>query len=255
MNQNIANLFNTESPMESFFKIMMAPDEEFDKHYEELLIAAQKAIDSKQVQDSMLNNIGDIPIGSEEAELNELEEMLKELNEDDSLSQNKKNVLSIFIKGIGELALDLRKNPRERIRVGIYRTSEDAIIPTYANPSDAGADIYSPVDITLEPNSTTLVPTNLKVEIPAGYAIFIYPRSGMSYKTKIRVANSVGVIDHLYHEEIKVIMDNNSNEPYTIKKGDRIAQMIIMPVPMITFQEADKEFDDNGRSGFGSTGQ
>ena len=255
MDQNIARLFEAESPIESFFKVMMAPDEDFDNNYEALLKSVELSSKSRVVQQNMLANISEVPIVDEEAEVQELERMLAEIDEDSDLSENKKNVLKTFLRNVGELAIDLRKNPRERINVGIFRINENAKIPTYANPSDAGADIYASEDIVLEPNSTTLVPTGIKVDIPAGYALFIYPRSGMSYKTKIRVANSVGVIDHLYHEEIKIIMDNTGEESYAIKAGDRIAQMILMPVPMIKFEETTTDLSNNGRSGFGSTGQ
>ena len=255
MKQNIMNLFESESPIESFFKIMTAPDEDFDKNYEALLKSIELSSTSKVVQQNILANLSEVPVGNENMEKEELEKMLKEIDEDSDLSTNKKTVLKTFLRNIGELAIDLRKNPRERIGVKIFKINKNAKIPTYANPSDAGADIYAAEDIILEPNSTTLVSTGIKVDIPAGYALFIYPRSGMSLKTKIRVANSVGVIDHLYHEEIKVIMDNNSNEAYSIKTGDRIAQMIIMPVPMIKFEETTEDLSVNGRSGFGSTGQ
>ena len=254
MNQNIMNLFSQKSPMEDFFMVMMSPDEDFDKNYEALLKSINLSSTSK-VQQNILANISDVPVDDEKIEREELEKMLAEIDADNELSENKKTVLKTFLRNIGELSIDLRKNPRERIGVKIFKINENAKIPTYANPSDAGADIYAAEDITLEPNSTTLVSTGIKADIPAGYALFIYPRSGMSFKTKVRVANSVGVIDHLYHEEIKVIMDNNSNEPYTIKTGDRIAQMIIMPVPMIKFEETKEDLSNNGRSGFGSTGQ
>ena len=99
-----------------------------------------------------------------------------------------------------------------------------------------------------------IIPTGIKVAIPVGYAIFIYPRSGMSLKTGMRIANSVGVIDSDYNKEIGVIMTNTGNSQYTIRQGDKIAQMVIMPVPMIKFIEVNN-IQDSGRGGFGSTGR
>ena len=84
------------------------------------------------------------------------------------------------------------------------------------------------------------------------YAIFIYPRSGLSLKTNLRIANSVGVVDSDFHKEIGVIITNIGDTSYTIKAKERIAQMIIMPVPMIAWQKSSVE--DNERGGFGSTG-
>ena len=158
-----------------------------------------------------------------------------------------------MLQSYSDLIVDLTKNPRLKINVQIEKLNENAKLPEYAHPSDAGADIFSAEEVTINPSETKLVKTGLKVAIPAGYAIFIYPRSGLSLKTGLRIANSVGVIDESFHKEIMVIMENTGSEPYNINIGDRIAQMIIQPVPMINWIEDIVE--DTGRGGFGSTGQ
>ena len=148
----------------------------------------------------------------------------------------------------------MKENPRIKVKVKIQKLNENAKLPAYANPSDAGADIFALEDTTIKANTTELVRTGIAVSMPAGYMIQIYPRSGLSYKTPLRVANSVGIVDNLYNKEIKVILENTGNEDYTIKAGDKIAQMLIMPTPMIIWEEVDN-IEDSGRGGFGSTGR
>ena len=157
------------------------------------------------------------------------------------------------------------------IKVYIEKTRKDAKIPVYANSFDAGADVCACEDAVLDINSTRVIPTGLKVAIPEGYEIQIRPRSGLSLNTRWRVANSPGTIDAGYRDEIGIIMHNTSvvNEGdfdltekhnrqgvYHIKKGDRIAQIVLQQVPKIEFVETDCVADigkDRG-GGFGSTG-
>ena len=133
---------------------------------------------------------------------------------------------------------------------------EDAVIPEYAHVTDAGADIYAIEDMAVKPHTTVLVRTGLKVAIPTGYEIQIRPRSGMSLKTTMRIANTPGTIDAGYRGEVCVIMENTGNLTYNISKGDKVAQMVITPVPMINWIETN-ELDnaDRGEGGFGSTDQ
>lgn len=147
---------------------------------------------------------------------------------------------------------------REKIEVYVERCRDDVILPTYANKYDAGMDIRSCVDITIKPNETVIVPTGLKFAIPEGYEIQVRPRSGLSYKTPLRISNAPGTIDAGYRDEVGIIVTNISQtETIEIKKNDRIAQIVLQRVPEIVFREVDdvSKIGFNRGGGFGSTGR
>lgn len=165
------------------------------------------------------------------------------------------------------------------IQVPIELTSENAQIPKYAHLGDGAVDLYSPADYTIAPGETIIIPCDIKVALPYGYAFLIHPRSGTSAKTKLRVANSVGLVDSQYRGVIGVIVENieppikdityefdDSGRPvltsvlhgqsYTISKGERFAQMRLVEVPIANFfqvESVDGIGDDRG-GGFGSSG-
>lgn len=147
---------------------------------------------------------------------------------------------------------------QNEVQVFIQKCHIDARMPQYAKPGDAGMDIYAVEEVVINPQKTLIVPTGLKVAIPEGYEIQIRPRSGMSLKTPLRLANSPGTIDAGYRDEIGIIVHNTSvQEAYTIKKGDRIAQMVLQRVPKIVWQEVENVSaigQDRG-GGFGSSGR
>ena len=142
------------------------------------------------------------------------------------------------------------------MKIKLIKYNENLKYANRAHFDDAGADIYAIEDMAVKPHTTVLVRTGLKVAIPTGYEIQIRPRSGMSLKTTMRIANTPGTIDAGYRGEVCVIMENTGNLTYNISKGDKVAQMVIMPVPMINWIETN-ELDnaDRGEGGFGSTDQ
>lgn len=136
----------------------------------------------------------------------------------------------------------------------------NAKMPEYAHEGDAGMDLYVVEDKTIQPNETTIIPTGLKMIIPQGYEVVVRPRSGMSVKTKIRIANAPGTIDSNYRGEVGVIIDNIGTEPYEIKQGDRIAQIVMQKVPKMSFQLVEtKTIEENSternENGYGSSGK
>lgn len=145
---------------------------------------------------------------------------------------------------------------RDVIDVSIQRLTDTAQVPTYSNPDDACADLYADEDVYIHPGETHLVSTGIALAIPSGHACHIYPRSGISAKTSLRLANSVGVIDAGYRDEIKVPMWNAGTEDVHIIKGMRIAQMDILPSPGIDFYEVEdvKEIGEDRGGGFGHSG-
>ena len=128
--------------------------------------------------------------------------------------------------------------------------------PQYAKPGDAGADLVAAEAVRLEPGERALVGTGVRIALPDGYAAFVVPRSGLAAKHGITVVNSPGTIDAGYRGEIKVILLNTDrSDAYDVAIGDRIAQVIIMPVTRATFVPVEALPDsDRGSGGFGSTG-
>ena len=137
------------------------------------------------------------------------------------------------------------------------KLEEGAHVPTYAHSTDAAADIYALEDMTLAPHSlSNVVHTGLRIALPEGWAAYILPRSSIGMKSGLRLSNSVGVIDSEYRGEIGVMYDNHSDSDYRIHKGDRIAQMIVMPVHQFKPQVVDTlDETSRGEGGFGSTGK
>ena len=146
----------------------------------------------------------------------------------------------------------------ENLQVKIKKLSEKAILPTYGSPHSAGADLYACIDedIIVEPGKTVFVKTGLAMEIPVGFAAFIYARSGLACKKGLAPANKVGVVDCDYRGEVMVALHNHSDEARTVSVGERIAQLVIAPYYTADFCECDELSDTvRGEGGFGSTGR
>lgn len=143
------------------------------------------------------------------------------------------------------------------MKVNIKKLKEEAIIPTYGSAYAAGADLYSCDDETcINPHETKLIHTGIALEIPDGYVGLIYARSGLASKRHLAPANKVGVIDADYRGEVMVALHNHSNEPQTIAKKERIAQLVIAPFLKADFVETDElTSTERGAGGFGSTGR
>lgn len=129
-------------------------------------------------------------------------------------------------------------------------------IPTYAHPGDAGADLCSADDLVLGPGERALVGTGVSIALPNGCVAFVVPRSGLAAKHGITVVNAPGTIDAGYRGELKVILLNTDRvTPFQIRKGDRIAQLIVMTYTHARFVPVDQlPGSDRGEGGFGSTG-
>lgn len=132
--------------------------------------------------------------------------------------------------------------------------------PSYESPGAAGADVRASLkdkkELTVEPGQRVLVPTGLAMEIPRGYEIQVRPRSGLSLKTDLLVANAPGTVDSDYRGEVCVIIFNTGEKPHSISHGERIAQLVLAPVIQADFCETEGELGETerGAGGFGSTG-
>ena len=143
------------------------------------------------------------------------------------------------------------------MQIRIQRVHPAAILPAYAHgpKEDAGLDLHAVEDVVLEPGAPRLVPTGLTIEVPAGYEAQVRPRSGLALKHAITVPNAPGTIDPGYRGEVRVILLNLGREPYTVRAGDRIAQMILARYEAVEWLEGDLAESGRGTGGFGSSGR
>ena len=193
------------------------------------------------------------------------------------LSDSKKDFLKFIFATFANVMEQSNMVSHRIINIPIELGRDGAQFPMYATDGSAAMDIYSPEEYVIAPGECVIIPTGIKVNIPIGYALLIQPRSGMSRKTKLRIANTPGLIDSDYHEEIGVIIENIDpplkdytiqqdeggilqgplyGSSYTIGKGERFAQMRLVEVPLVNWLPVESlgEFDNDHGKGFGSTG-
>ena len=141
-------------------------------------------------------------------------------------------------------------------RVLIRRLDPSLPLPSYALAGDAGMDLRAAADVTLKPGERCRIPTGVAVAIPDGYAGFVQPRSGLAARAGLGFVNSPGLIDSGYRGEIQVVAINlDGQDPIEIQRGDKIAQLVVLPVPQATLAEVEElPASDRGAGGFGSTG-
>ena len=143
-------------------------------------------------------------------------------------------------------------------RIAVKRLRENAVIPTYGSAEAAGADLYACLEgaITIAPGETVFVPTGIAMEVPKGCAGLVFARSSLGAKRGLAPANKVGVIDSDYRGEFFVALHNHGKLPQEIAHGERIAQLLIVPVFTPGFEEVSELSDtQRGSGGFGSTGK
>lgn len=256
VNEKLEALFayDINDTLDQLLSLLELPDEQFDALYPSIQQKLDLVFASEEFQQDTLKALKLTGHGSIEEERAAALEVIDEIAADDTLSRSKRDFLTSLIEGSVVSIINLIEVPRERVKVQIKKLSEDAVIPQYAHKTDAGADVYAIEDVTLKPHETQLIKTGISVAIPVGYEIQVRPRSGLSLKTGLRVANAPGTIDSDYRGEVCVIMTNTANLSQTINKGDKIAQLVISAVPMIDWIEVDElDSTERGEGGFGST--
>lgn len=147
-------------------------------------------------------------------------------------------------------------DPDDRVQVLIQRLDPDLPLPGYAHPGDAGLDLYAREDATLAPGGRTAVPCGIALALPAGYVGLVHPRSGLARKHGITVLNAPGTVDAGYRGEVQVILVNTDpHAPFTVSRGDRIAQLVVQQVATADLIEvATLPGSERGGGGFGSSG-
>jgi len=148
------------------------------------------------------------------------------------------------------VAVDAPELPVRRLDPGLP-------LPAYAHPGDAGADLCAAEDVELPPGGRATVGTGVAVAVPDGHAAFVHSRSGLASRHGITVVNAPGTVDAGYRGEVRVVLLNtDQREPFTVRRGDRIAQLVVQPVTRVRFLEvAELPASPRGEGGFGSTGR
>lgn len=143
------------------------------------------------------------------------------------------------------------------MKINVKKVREGAKLPTYGSQYAAGADLYACTESEIEiaPHSTAMIPTGIALELPVGYAGFIYARSGLASKRGLAPANKVGVVDCDYRGEVIVALHNHGESAQKIAAGERVAQLVVAPYVTAHFEEVDElSSTERGAGGFGSTG-
>jgi dUTP pyrophosphatase len=141
------------------------------------------------------------------------------------------------------------------VRIRRLPHGEGLALPAYATAGAAGMDVLAAEDVTIAPAAAHAVATGFALAIPPGYEIQVRPRSGLALKHRISVPNTPGTIDSDYRGELKVILINHGVEPFSVRRGDRIAQLVLAPVTLTRWREVDElDATERGAGGFGSTG-
>ena len=263
--------------LDMFESLMALPDDDFEQLKPSFIQLFKETLNDNESKKEILAMIVAEDYTPARLEL-EYKTAIEALDTIDFLSQSKID----FLKEITTLSINQIRAYMGTTNTAIYipcELSEGVSLPTYAHDTDAGLDIYSPQEYTIGPGETIIIPTGIKMAIPDGYAILIQPRSGQSAKTKLRVANTPGLIDSGYRDEIGVIVENIEppfkdidyefddngeihiksilhGEAYTIAEGQRFAQMRLVQVPKAIFTEVASvgEIGEDRNGGFGSTG-
>ena len=142
------------------------------------------------------------------------------------------------------------------LSIQVVRLDPDLPLPAYAHPGDAGADLVTTVDVTLAPGERALVPTGVAIALPPGYVALVHPRSGLAARHGLSIVNAPGTVDAGYRGEIKVMLINHDPAtPIELRRGDRIAQLVVQRFEVARFVEV-RELPDSvrGVGGYGSTG-
>ena len=238
----------------------------------------KEAYDNPQVKFQLVQALNESGVSAEDL-INNADEIAKVIlqTDDPNLSDSKKDFLQYIFTTATNALSDSTLNPGRYIEIPVELCREDAKLPSYATNGAGAMDIYSPIDIELDPGECKIIPIGIKVNIPHGYGLLIQPRSGLSSRIKLRIPNTPGLIDEDYHEEIGVIVENidpkikevglelkdgelldgtlfGSN--ITISKGERFAQMRLVEIPRVRWRQVASigDYDNDHGAGFGSTG-
>ena len=257
--------------------MLALPEEQFAILAPVFLAELEKGMHNINDQMIMVQSMNVLGLKAENVR-EQYEAICKEIDEQmgDVISNHKRDFLKQMLSMTYNALAEAEGVAKKTILIPIEFCNENAKMPAYAHLTDSGMDVYALEDITIAPGETKLVPTGLKVAIPAGYELQVRPKSGRCLKTKLRVANTPGTIDAGYRDEIGIIIDNiepfiksaqmdetgrlynvEFGSSYTIGKGEKFAQLVLCEVPKAAFYQVESvaTVENDGRAGgFGSSG-
>lgn len=258
--------------------LLAMPDEDFEIIRPLFQEEMAKAYEDPQNQMTMVKMLAQSGISINDI-VNRSDEIIDELfnSGEVELSQPKKDFIKFLFASAANSISSSTINPAHTVEIPVVLCRENAKLPTYATDGAGAMDIYSPEEYTIECGKTVIIPIGIKVSIPHGYGLLIQPRSGLSSRIKLRVANTPGLIDEDFHKEIGVIVENTDQRvkdvdidpvsdhidlvklhgsPITIGKGERFAQMRLVEIPRVRWREVESfgGFKEDHGAGFGSTG-
>lgn len=173
------------------------------------------------------------------------------------LAREEGNVADVRAIALSREAASIRRaSPVNVVRIPVHRIDKGLPLPAYAHRGDAGADLCAAIDVELKPGERSLVPTGVAIELPEGYVGLVHPRSGLAARLGVTVLNAPGTVDSGYRGEVKVnLINHDPLQPALIRRGDRIAQLVVQRVERADFYEVDELSESaRGAGGHGSTG-
>lgn len=245
------NKYQQQMTAQAIDYILEMPDDLFRTTYPMMVEELKKSAMSGEFSGGLEEGMDEASRAKLIEDIDNLEELIAK---DKTLSAEKINFLQLILDITKDQVANIPYRDNVHVNIQLYR--ENAKIPTYANPTDAGCDVYAAEDVVIDGGKTVIVPTGFKLAIPTGWMVSVRPRSGMSLKTPLRVANAPGTIDSFYRDEVGIIIHNTSSEAITIETGERIAQLVIEKAPMIKFDVVEdiNMVKGNRGGGYGSTG-
>lgn len=258
--------------IEQIVKLISLPEEQFELLAPGILQSYQQTVNNPNDKLTLAQSFNAAGLRAED--LTSAFAQISEEIDKSPLPAIKRDFLKQLIMTLINAVNDTEGIAKRNVSVAIELCHPDAKIPQYSSIHDAGADVYAIEDATIHPGETKIIPTGFKIALPPGFAILIHPRSGLSARTKMRIANSIGLCDAGYRDEYKIIIENiepaikdisySFNEDGTIKidsilhgsdvhisKGERIAQLRLVEVPKINFYRVDDvmKVDNEDRGG------
>ena len=263
MNEQLMADSNIKSFVEAINSLKEMDEALFtDEALDEIMNSINGAFTAEQIQQSINQIIQNLELqgtskSSAEKAIAAVKEFVNELVYGDNIfTGNKRKVIDQIINKMFYI-FDAAIEKYHSYAIELPIMLEDgAHEPTYAHESDAAADMYAMEDVMIPAHFKGVpIKTGVHIQLPEGWVAMLFPRSSIGAKTPLRLSNSVGIIDSGYRGEVRALYDNIGNEPYQIKKGDRIAQLMVMPSYRFKANVVDSlEDSDRGEGGFGSTG-